>query len=186
MSAIAITTDRLGGALLVAVPMFAASNAKRFSLIETLKNPFGYVLASLLTGYYLLATAAFQLAPVAEVALLLSTPPLFVLALRRVRGDAPTLLELLAAGLAVAGIALILEPGLTVAAGFGNRRLLGDVLAICAAVLTGFYVYLYRHLVQNGRAPGPTSVTLMTFVLGERRSDRDLVRVSDNDLYGSI
>jgi drug/metabolite transporter (DMT)-like permease len=41
------------------------------------------------------------------VALLLGTPPLFVLALRRVRGDAPTALELFGTGLAVAGIALI-------------------------------------------------------------------------------
>jgi len=55
----------------------AASNAKRSSLLETLKNSFGYALASLLTGYYLLATAAIQLAPVAEVALLLSTPTAF-------------------------------------------------------------------------------------------------------------
>jgi drug/metabolite transporter (DMT)-like permease len=98
--------------------------------METLKNPFGYVLASILTGYYPSATAAFQLAPVAEVALLLSTPPLFVLALRRVRGDAPTALELFGTGLAVAGIALILGPRLTPAKRFGNRRLVGDVLAV--------------------------------------------------------
>ena len=166
VSPLAVTAGRLGGALIVALPILAISNAKRSSLMETLKNPFGYVLASLLTGYYLLATAAFQLAPVAEVALLLSTPPLFVLALRRVRGDAPTVLELLGAGLAVAGIALILGPRLTVAERFGSRRLLGDVLAICAAVLTALYVYLYRHLAKTRRAPEPTSVTLMTFVLG--------------------
>jgi drug/metabolite transporter (DMT)-like permease len=98
--------------------------------METLKNPFGFVLASILTGYYLSATAAFQLAPVAEAALLLSTPPLFVLALRRVRGDAPTALELFGTGLAVAGIALILGPRLALAKRFGNRRLVGDVLAV--------------------------------------------------------
>jgi hypothetical protein len=118
------------GALIVALPFFATSNARRSRLMETLKNPFGYVLAPILTGYYLLATAAFQLAPVAEVALLLSTPPLFVLALRRARGDGPTALELFGTGLAVAGIALILGPRLTLAKRFGNRRLVGNVLAV--------------------------------------------------------
>ena len=166
MSALAVTAGRLGGALIVALPIFATSNTKRSSLKGTLKNPYAYVLAALLTGYYLLATAGFQLAAVAEVALLLSTPPLFVLALRRALGDAPTALELFGAGLAVAGIALTLGPRLTLAERFGNRRILGDVLAICAAVLTALYVYLYRHLAKNRRAPEPTSVTLMTFVLG--------------------
>lgn len=165
-SALVVTAGRLGGALIVAFPIFAASKAKRLSLMETLKNPFGYVLASLLAGYYLLATAAFQLAPVAEVALLLSTPPLFVFALRRVRGDTPTVLEVLGASLAVAGIALILGPRLTVEEPFDDHRLLGDVLAICAAVLTALYVCLYRIPARNRAAPEPTSVTLMTFVSG--------------------
>ncbi len=90
VSPLAVTAGRLVAALIVALPFVAISNAKRSSLKEALKRPVGYVLASLLTGYYLLATAAFQLAPVAEVALLLSTPPLFVLVRRRIRGDAPT------------------------------------------------------------------------------------------------
>src|SRR5262245_64829418 len=73
-----ITAGRLVGALNVALPIFAFSNAKRSGLKEALRSPVGYVLASLLTGYYLLATAAFQLAPVAEVALLLSTARYFL------------------------------------------------------------------------------------------------------------
>ena len=61
MSPLAVTAARLGGALIVVLPIFATSHGRRSSLIEALKNPFGYVLASLLTGYYLLATAAFHL-----------------------------------------------------------------------------------------------------------------------------
>jgi len=166
VSPIGITAGRLVGALIVALPIFAISNDKRSGLKKTLRSPAGYVLASLLTGYYLLATTAFQLAPVAEVALLLSTPPLFVLALRRIRGDVPAALELLGAGLAVAGIALILGPRLTLPERFGDHRLLGDVLAICAALLTALYVYLYRHVANNRNAPEPTSVTFVTFALG--------------------
>ena len=82
MSPLAVTTGRLSGALVVALPFFAISDARRSSLRLAVKKPVAYALASLLVGYYLLATAAFQLSPVAEVALLLSTPPLFVLASR--------------------------------------------------------------------------------------------------------
>ena len=166
MSPLALTAARLGGALIVALPIFATSHGKRSSLIEALKNPLGYVLASLLTGYYLLAIAAFQLALVTEVALLLSTTPLFVLALRGIGGDSPTALELLGSGVAVMGIGLILGPRLTIAQPFSNHRLLGDVFAICAAMLTALYIHIYRQRTRNGRALEPTSVTLMTFALG--------------------
>ena len=166
VSPLAVTADRLITALVVALPPFAISRSKRSSLQKDLKKPTGYVLAFLLTGYYLLATAAFQLAPVAEVALLLSTPPLFVLALRRIRGEAPTFLEMLGAGLAVVGIAVILGPRLTLGDRFTPHGLAGDVLAICAAVLAAFYVYLYREVANQRMAPEPVNVTLMTFALG--------------------
>ena len=166
VSPVDITAARLAGALIVSLPIFAVSNVQRSRLKEALKNPVGYALAFLLTGYYLLATAAFQLAPVAEVALLLSTPPLFVLALRRIRGDVPATLELVGAGLALAGIALILGPRLTLARVLGNHRLIGDVLGICAAILTALYIYIYRQMARDRRALEPASVTFMTFALG--------------------
>lgn len=166
VSPVGITAGRLVGALIVALPILAISKGRRSRLKEALNRPVGYALASLLTGYYLLATAAFQLAPVAEVALLLSTPPLFVLALRRIRGDVPATLELFGAGLAVVGIALILEPRLTLANRFGNRRLVGDVLAICAAILTALYIHIYRQAARNRRTLEPASLSLMTFALG--------------------
>src|SRR5262249_53284450 len=96
------------------------------SLGLAVKNPVAYALASLLAGYYLLATAAFDLAPVAEVALLLSTPPLFALALRRIRGDVPKVLEVSGAALAVTGIGFILAPRLALTGGAFNARLIGD------------------------------------------------------------
>jgi len=153
-------------ALVVVLPILAVSDINRLNLKVTLKNPAAYALASLLGAYYLLATAAFQLAPVAEVALLLSTPPLFVLTLRSIRGDVPMAFEILGAGLAVAGIALILAPRLTLTERFVNLRCTGDVLAICAAVLTALYAYLYRRAAKKDVAPEPTSVTFMTFALG--------------------
>ena len=102
----------------------------------------------------------------AEVALLLSTPPLFVLALRRIRGDAPKVVEVLGASLAVTGIVFILAPKLALTERAVNARLIGDALAICGALLTASYTYLYRQMAQNGAAPEPSSVTFMTFALG--------------------
>jgi DME family drug/metabolite transporter len=161
-----VTSARLLGSLVVALPILATSNAKRLDLKVAVKNPAGYLLASFLVGYYLLATAAFQLAPVAEVALLLSTPPLFVLALRGIRGDVPTVIEILGASLALAGIALILDPRLTRPEKFVNARLIGDAMAIGAALFTAFYAYVYRELAKNGVAPESSSITFMTFSLG--------------------
>jgi len=163
---LAVTTGRLSGSLVVALPIFAISDARRSSLKLAVKKPSTYTLASLLAGYYLIATAAFQLAPVAEVALLLSTPPLFVLALRRIRGDVPKVPEVLGAGLAATGIVLILAPRLALTERSVHARLIGDTLAVCAALLTACYAYLYRQMAKNDAAPEPLSVTFMTFVLG--------------------
>ena len=75
------------------------------------KQASAYALASLLVGYYLLATAAFQLAPVAEVAVLLSTSPVFVLSIRRLRGEPVRRRQAAGALLALSGIAIVVAPG---------------------------------------------------------------------------
>jgi drug/metabolite transporter (DMT)-like permease len=51
-SPFAVTTGRLLGALVVALPILAISNANRLGLKAALKSPIGYALASLLAGYY--------------------------------------------------------------------------------------------------------------------------------------
>jgi Cys-tRNA(Pro)/Cys-tRNA(Cys) deacylase len=55
---------------------------------------------------------------------------------------------------------------LTRAENFVNARLIGDALAICAALLTAFYAYAYRELGKKGLALGSSSITFMTFSLG--------------------
>jgi drug/metabolite transporter (DMT)-like permease len=100
------------------------------------------------------------------VALLLSTPPLFVLPLRRLQGDAPTRLEIIGVILSVTGIALILAPRPTVMEGFAKAHCFGDALAICAAAMTALYAFTYRQLAIHDIAPEPTSLTFLTFLLG--------------------
>jgi drug/metabolite transporter, DME family len=189
LSPIAITSGRLLIALVSTLPILAIYAAHRHDLKRALTRPIAYALACLLVGYYLLATASFQLAPVAEVALLLSTPPLFVLTLRRLQGDVPTRLEIIGAIVSVTGIALILAPRLTLMEGFAKAHLFGDALAICAAALTALYAFLYRQLAIHDIAPEPTSVTFLTFLLGAAVLISIVllfsIRVSVEDLSGS-
>ena len=166
VSPIAITAGRLLVALIVSIPVIVLSHSNRRNLIESLRHPAVYILALLLAGYYFLATIAFQLSPVAEVALFLSTPPLFVLVFHRLHGDIPLRAEVGGAVLAVIGILLILAPGLILNTETGYSRILGDLLAFSSAGLSGLYVYLYRKMAEERRAPDPVGVTFMTFLLG--------------------
>ena len=165
-SPLTVTAGRLLVAFVVILPILGLFRSSRQSLKSALGRPIAYVLALLLAGYYLLATAAFQMAPVAEVALLLSTPPLFVLAFRRIRGDIPTRTEIGGALLAVAGITLILVPKMSFAGDIPVHHLMGSILAVCAAGLTAFYAYLFRILAERGTAPEIMGVSLLTFTSG--------------------
>ncbi len=161
-----ITAGRLAIALATALPLLFVFRDTRGVFKSALVRASSYVLALLLAGYYLLATAAFQLATVAEVALFLSTPPLFVLAFRRLRGEPSSRAELSGALLAVGGIAVILSPRLSLAAGVSLGHLLGDCLAICAAALAAGYAFSFRMLAEKGRAPDSGGVSVLTFALG--------------------
>ena len=161
-----ITAGRLVIALVAALPVFLVVRGARHSIKGALRHRASYTLALLLAGYYLLATAAFQMAPVAEVALLLSTPPLFVLAIRRVRGESSSRAEIGGALLALTGIVIILAPRISFAESQTSQHLYGDIIAICAAALTAIYAYTYRLLSESGRSPESVGVSLLTFAIG--------------------
>ncbi len=161
-----VTAGRLLVALVVVLPILGLFRSSRQSFKSALQRPIAHVLALLLGGYYLLATVAFQMAPVAEVALLLSTPPIFVLSFRRIRGDIPNHTEIGGALLAVAGIGLILVPKMSFAGDSPIHHLTGNILAVCAAGLTALYAYTYRILHERGVAPETIGVSLLTFTSG--------------------
>lgn len=161
-----ITAGRLVIALATALPIFLLFRDAQQSFKSAINNTFSYILALLLVGYYLLATAAFQMAPVAEVALLLSTPPLFVLAIRRIRGEHSFRTEIGGALLAICGIAIILFPRMSFVGEQSIKYFYGNITAICAAALTAIYAYTYRILSEKGRSPESIGVSLLTFALG--------------------
>ena len=161
-----ITAGRLLIALVAVLPILILFRDTRHGFKTALRHPMAYVLALLLAGYYLLATAAFQMAPVAEVALLLSTPPLFILAFRQIRGDAPARAEIGGALVSMGGMAMILVPKISFAGDLPLHHLYGNIIAICAAALIAFYAYIYRILAKSGSAPETSGVALLTFVSG--------------------
>lgn len=168
LSPLVITAVRMLIALASALPLLVFSGTNGGALVglaAALRRPMVYFLAFLMVGYYLLATTAFQRAPVAEVALLISTQPLFILAIRAVRGDKPAASEIGGALLAIGGMLVILVPGLN-AESATAQHLGGSMMALGAAILSASYAYIYRHLSERRRAPETGAVSLLTFALG--------------------
>jgi drug/metabolite transporter (DMT)-like permease len=185
LTPVELVAGRLAFGLAALLPALAARRA-RADLAEAARAPAAWALAALLGAYYLLAVAAFRLAPVADVALLLATAPLCALALRRLGGAPAAARERGGALVALAGVALTLVPSLR-AAGRGRRgaggavaggagRLLGDLLALLAAAASAGYALIFaaaRARAARGgggarprAAPGPLGVALLTFALG--------------------
>jgi len=167
-SPLAITTVRMLIALASVLPILVFSGANggtSAGLAAALRRPVVAFLALLMVGYYLLATTAFQRAPVAEVALLISTQPLFILVIRAVRGDNPALSEIGGALLAIAGMLVILAPGLR-AESATAQHFSGSMMALGAAALSASYAYIYRFLSERQHAPESSVVSLLTFALG--------------------
>ncbi|MFM2479805.1 DMT family transporter [Celerinatantimonas sp. YJH-8] len=166
LSPFAVTAGRLIVALIFVLPIVCLLANQRKNFKQAIQNPITNLLALLLAGYYLLATAAFQLAPVAEAALLLSTPPLFILMFRRISGDIPSSRDTLGAIIAIIGLFTILAPKISFTDQVSNFRLFGDLLAICAAGLTAVYAYIYQILRKRSKSPETIAVTTLTFLEG--------------------
>lgn len=166
VSAFYIAGGRLLLGLFCVLPALLLSAASRNTLLDAMRRPVAYVFAALLSIYYLSATSGFQHAPVAEVALLLCVAPIFVLLLRRLRGDIPTRREVGGALLALVGLAWILAPRLAGSSSDHDNHLLGDLLAIAAAACTALYADAYARLHKRGQAPDPFGTTCLTLIVG--------------------
>lgn len=165
-SPLTVTAGRLLIALAAALPFLALLPGTRRGLRAALGQPVAYFLATLLAGYYLLATAAFQMAPVAEAALLLNTPPLFVMGFRWLQGRPPVRAEIGGALLALCGMSIILLPKMSFSGETSVNQLSGHLCAICAAALTALYATFYRASSERARPPDAGAVAVLTFAIG--------------------
>lgn len=165
-SAAAIIAGRCGFALLGA-GLLLFVRKKRISPGQIFGSVPAWQLSLLMVGYYILAVIAFQFAPVGEVALIISTSPLFALIYRRVNGIPITVAEGAGACIAIVGV------GLVVAAGAESptykptlvERLTGDALALAGSAVMAGYSILYRNVAQTG-APSSRAVTFLIFLVG--------------------
>ncbi|GJG87908.1 hypothetical protein tb265_30890 [Gemmatimonadetes bacterium T265] len=170
-----LVAGRLAFALAASAPMAAAPRVRR-EVATALRAPAAWLLAALLTAYYVVAVVAFRIAPVAEVALLIATAPLCALALRRIAGERATPPERQGATVALVGVAVTLVPalraGLREGAGGGAlAHAVGAALALVSAVLSAGYALAFqdarRRAAAGGRAaPGALGVAVLTFVVG--------------------
>ncbi len=127
-----------------------------------MREPVTWWLGFMLIAYYVLAVIAFQLAPVAEVSLCISTSPLFVLIWHGLRGRAPGRRDTTGAVMALTGVYLVMAPW-TESTGVTSLRLEGDALALLSALAAAAYAQVYRKAGVAGGGPASTSVALATF-----------------------
>ncbi|WP_197495737.1 DMT family transporter [Acidihalobacter yilgarnensis] len=118
-------------------------------------------LGAMLVAYYLAAVFAFQHAPVGEVALCIGCAPLFVLLYQALIGRWPTWREIVAVALTLAGLVVMVWPGLL---GTGVARMWSGLLvALVAAALTAAYATLHRRLALRQRAPSGAEIGRTAF-----------------------
>jgi len=129
----------MGAVMLLMRPRFMAANPLAN------KNDIGAGVA--LFSYYALTTAAFSLANMVSVSLLVATTPAFVMGAEWMRGKRPARASMLGALLAFAGVVVLLAPaGFSPATAAAGREYFGELLALASALsMTAFSLL--------GRAP---------------------------------
>lgn len=165
-SPIAIVTGRF---LIAAIAtfllvFFTKSNSYRF--INSLCTQVTWWLSLPATAAYILGTIAFQMTPIGEATLLISTSPLFVIVYQLCKWGRIKRSESFGTLLAVAGIGLIVLPQFSVSEAISISRLIGNILALSTAGLITVYTLWFRQLSQKNAAPQTESVVLATFLLG--------------------
>lgn len=166
ISPILITTGRLIISLIVILPVMLLVQRFRRALYKDLNRKLAWILALLLILYYTTAVFAFETAPVAHVALLISTSPLFVLVYRTLMRTRMHSREILGAIIGVVGVAAITLGDGPFSAPDWIARLKGYGFALCAAWATATYAIVYRTAATKKAAPQPGSVAVIACTAG--------------------
>lgn len=164
-SAPEIVAGRLIFSLLLIGPLVVWSRQHRQAWVIDCASLATWALSGLLFVYYCAAVAAFGLAPVSDVALLISVSPLFILVYRLFGTRRFHPVEWIGALIALVGVFLI-TLGEAVAGGLSLTRLEGDLLALGAAWATATYATVSSHLSGTQRAPRAISVAFTASLVG--------------------
>lgn len=166
ISASSIVATRLTLALAIFTPILFFKKDNFFAHIVSLRRPITWSLSAILFACYTLGTMSFQMAPVGEATLLMTTAPIFVILFKFFAREQTHRNEYLGALLAIVGIGLVVLPRLTIDNVVTDQRVIGDVLALLVSILFATYAIWFSSLNNNNNAPNSMSVTLGTFTLG--------------------
>lgn len=161
----AILAGRCLVAAIALLPIVLSSHVRRELLISA-RSPFVWLLSLPMIGCYFLGTTAFQLAPVGEVTLFISTSPLFVVAYKLIAKVPIQKQEGIGTALAVAGVGLIALPEISVASSTSWQFLIGYLLSLSAAALLAVYVLVFNAVASKGERIRSIHVVFITCVLG--------------------
>ncbi len=159
-SALEVTAGRLLIGLIFAIPLLLIIRARiSFKLSRTI-----WVLGILQGLYFLTAVIAFQFAPVAMVALLISTSPVYVLIYRAVLGESMSRRELFGAGSAIIGVLIICSTGSHLVTSHITQPWIGYLFASLAALLTALSaVIIYKHQIKDRTLPLQVALICLGF-----------------------
>ena len=159
----------LSGRFLIGVialfPVVSSASIRR-DLFQAMQKPDVWRLSLPMIFGYLLGTTAFQLAPVGEATLLISTSPLFIVAYRLFARIPIRRGEGIGTLLAIAGVWLMVLPLLV-----GDRVLpiqtaIGYFLALSAAACLAIYILWFGALARQGTTFRSVNVVFVTCLLG--------------------
>ncbi len=188
-SPFSILSGRFSVATLALLPVVLSPNL-RPEFFRALRSPSIWGLSLPMIGGFLLGTTAFQMALVGEITLLLSTPPIFVVAYKlfaRVRIHRN---EGIGTLLAIAGVALISLPQLSMGSGVSGlgasgsgaswQTITGYLFALSAAALLAVYTIWYGAIARRGKTFRSINVVFVTCLVGCVLSSIYTVMFSDS------
>jgi drug/metabolite transporter (DMT)-like permease len=160
----------LAGRFLVAagvmVPIVFLAPGIRLELTRSLRiAPIGWLSLPAIAGY-VLGTLAFQMAPVGEVTLLLTTSPLFVIAYKYLVGLRIQRSEGIGMLLAMVGVSFILLPQISEGRITSWQTMTGYLIAISAAGMVALYTLWFNAFKKQGIAPSSVIVVFVSCLAG--------------------
>lgn len=164
-SPFAVLAGRFIVATVAMLPIFLLSSV-RHDFTRSLRTSQTWYLSLPAIGGYVLGTTAFQMAPVGEVTLLITTSPLFITAFKYLVRLSIKRSEGIGMFLAAAGISFIILPQLSTDVAASWQTTVGYVLALGAAGLLAVYAFFFNTLTQQGVAPKSINVVFLTCLLG--------------------
>lgn len=164
-SAFSIVAIRLALALVITIPILLFQNSL-FAQIKELRRLKVWLLSLIMLACYTFGTIAFQIAPVGEVTLLMTTAPIFAILYKIWRREKIKKTEYWGMLIAFLGICSITLPSLNIDSTISKQHIFGNCLALLVSILLAVYAIWFRFLSQHDFAPNSTSVALGTFILG--------------------